>query len=164
MPEPHIPPRLFEDFEAERITREQLHAAMAWHAETLLVEVEEAVDDPVATWWETMLAKRAAARFCHRHGERRVRHVLLALSRIPGYPHARFLWNAAHPDVPLHCFFRVRRAPLFRPLELKNRQGMLRITLDRGDSDGQLVRETFLLEHSPQGLIAHPAPAGPSTH
>ncbi|GAA5482228.1 hypothetical protein [Haloferula sargassicola] len=158
MPEPLIPPRLFEEFEAGAITREQLHAAMAWHAQELIVEVEEAVEDPVATWWETMLAKRAAGRLANRHGERRVRHVLLALSRIPGYSHARFLWNASHPDVPLHCFFRMRREPLFRLISIQHAHPMLRATVERGHGKGGLAREVYLLEHGPHGLIAHPDP------
>ncbi len=158
MPEPLIPPRLFEEFEAGAITREQLHAAMAWHARELIGEVEEAVEDPVATWWETMLAKRAAARLTHRHGERRIRHVLLALSRLPGYSHARYLWNAAHPDVPLHCFFRMRREPLFRLVALEHRGSMLRATIERGAEKGRLTREVYLLEHGPAGLTAHPDP------
>lgn len=158
MPEPLIPPRLFEDFEAGLITREQLHAAMAWHAQELLVEVEEAVQDPIATWWETMLARRAAARLSNRHGERRVRLVLHALSRVPGYSHARYLWNATHPDVPLHCFFRMRREPKFRLIGIQNRNGMLRATVERDSDDGGPVQEVFILEHGLHGFSAHPDP------
>jgi hypothetical protein len=158
MPEPLIPPRLFEEFEAGLITREQLHAAMAWHARELIVEVEEAIEDPVATWWETMLARRAAARLSNRHGEHRVRHVLHALSRVPGYSHARYLWNATHPDVPLHCFFRMRRAPQFRLLSIRNANGLLRATVERSSDDGPPVREVFVLEHGTHGLNAHPDP------
>lgn len=158
MPEPMIPPQLFEEFEAGRITREQLHAAMAWHARELLVEVEEAVEDPKATWWETMLAKRASSRIANRHGARRVRSVLHALSRLDGFDHARYLWNALHPDVPLHCFFRMRRAPLFRLVALENRHGMLRATIERDNEKGELFRETYLLEHGLHGLVAQPEP------
>ncbi|MCU0794949.1 MAG: hypothetical protein MUF31_03335 [Akkermansiaceae bacterium] len=157
---PLIPPRLFEEFEAGRITRAQLHAALAWHARELLVEVEEAVRDPAATWWETLLSKRYAARLIARHGIARLRHALVALSRVPDFDHARYLWNAGHHDVPLHCFFRLRRAPYFRLVSLIHREGQLRITIACGEDPKNLVEQSFLLHHSAGGLVAEPVALG----
>ena len=154
MPAPLIPPRLFEEFEAGRITRRQLHTALAWHARELLVEVEEVVRDPAATWWETLLAKKYANRLSARYGGNRLRHVLSALSRVPDFDHARYLWNAAHPDVPLHCFFRLRRAPYFRLLDLRHHDGRLRVAVAHGDDPKDLQEEHFELHHTRAGLVA----------
>ncbi|BCX49391.1 hypothetical protein HAHE_32990 [Haloferula helveola] len=152
------PPQLFDEFDAGRITREQLHAGLSWHAEGLVEEIVEAHEDPVTNWWEAMLAKRAAARITSRHGTWRIRHVLAALSRLPDFEPSRYLWNALHPDVPLHCFFRMRREPLFRLLKLENRNGLIRALIEHGPVDGKLVRETYVLEHGRDGLVAHPSP------
>lgn len=151
---PLTPPRLFEEFEAGRMTRAQLHAALAWHARELLVEVEEAVRDPAATWWETLLAKRYTARLISRHGNARLRQSLVALSRVPDFEHARYLWNAGHEDVPLHCFFRLRRSPFFRLVSLLHRDGQLRITIACGEDPKNLQQQSFLLHHSATGLVA----------
>ena len=62
------PPQLFDEFEAGAITREQLHAGLAWHARELVEEIIEVHENPVAAWWDTMLAKRTAARWASRHG------------------------------------------------------------------------------------------------
>lgn len=160
MPIQPTPPQLFDEFEAGRITREQLHAGLAWHAEGLVEEVIEAHENPQATWWEGMLAKRAAIRLANRHGVWRVRHVLAALSRIPDFEPARYLWNALHPDVPLHVFFRLRSRPVFRLLRIENRHGNLHATVEYEDDDGNSRRETYLLTHARNGLEADPRPIG----
>jgi hypothetical protein len=158
MPFQPTPPQLFEDFEAGRITRKQLHAGLEWHARELVEEVVEAHEDPRGTWWEGMLAKRAAARLANRHGLWRVRHVLAALSRIPEFEPARYLWNALHPDVPLHAFFRMRRRPVLRLLKIENRHGNLHATVEYDDSEGERRLETYLLCHGTRGLEADPRP------
>lgn len=160
MPIQPTPPQLFDEFDAGRITREQLHAGLAWHARGLVEEIVEAHEDPHGTWWEGMLAKRAAARLAGRHGSWRVRHVLAALSRIPGFEPARFLWNALHADVPLHVFLRLRRRPVFRLLRIENRHGHLLAAVEYDTEDGERVRETYLLTHARQGLEADPRPVG----
>jgi hypothetical protein len=158
MPIQPTPPALFDDFEAGRITREQLHAGLAWHARQLVDEVVAAHADPRGTWWEGMLAKRAAARLANRHGNWRVRHVLAALSRIPDFEPARHLWNALHPDVPLHVFFRMRRPPVLRLLKIENRDGHLHAVIEYDRESGERRRETYLLSHGPQALEADPQP------
>jgi len=148
------PPQLFDEFEAGRITREQLHAGLDWHARQLVEEIIEAAENPLAAWWDGMLAKRAAARWASRHGVWRVRHVLAALARVPEFEPAQLLWNALHPDVPLHCFFRLRRAPTFRLLRLESRNGHLRAVVEHGTPGEGLLREEFHLEHVRGGLHA----------
>lgn len=158
MPIQPTPPQLFEEFENGHITREQLHAGLAWHARELVAEVVEAHEDPRGTWWEGMLAKRAAARIANRHGTWRTRHVLAALARIPDFEPARYLWNALHPDVPLHVFFRMRRRPVLRLLKILNRQGDLHAEIEYDDDQGERRRETYLLTHGAHGLQADPRP------
>lgn len=158
MPIQPTPPQLFDEFEAGNITREQLHAGLAWHAQYLVEEIIEAHENPLATWWEGMLAKRAAARIANRHGLWRVRHVLAALSRIPDFEPARYLWNALHPDVPLHVFFRLRSRPRFILRKIENRHGHLYAEVEYDSDAGDGIRETYLLSHARHGLEADPRP------
>lgn len=118
LPPPH---RLVALFERGNITREQLQAAMTIHQQRLLVEIAEARENPVLAFLDEKLSRYAAHRLDRRHGERLIRMVLKALADIEGFPPADLLWNANHPDVPLHCFFRIRREPVFR---------LIRITMD----------------------------------
>lgn len=156
MPFQQTPPKLFDEFEAGTITRAQLHAGLAWHARELVDEIIEVHENPVAAWWETMLAKRIAARWVNRHGSWRIRHVLAALSRVPDFEPARFLWQALHADVPVHCFFRLRQRPLFRLTRLHNERGTLKVEVEYENSEGETVRSVFRLEHDRQGLVAEP--------
>jgi hypothetical protein len=153
------PPQLFDDFEDGRITRAQLHAGLEWHARELVEEIIEAHENPIAAWWDNMLAKRAADRWANRHGIWRVRHVLFALSRIPEFEPSSLLWNALHPDVPLHCFLRMRREPVFRLLQIENRRGILRVRVAHGRTEDGILKEDFILEHIGNKLEAHRAPA-----
>ncbi|MGE9271505.1 MAG: hypothetical protein ACQKBU_11940 [Verrucomicrobiales bacterium] len=150
------PPQLFDEFETGQITREQLHAGLAWHAQELIEEIVEAHENPIATWWDGLLAKRTATRWANRHGLWRIRHVLAALSRLPNFEPARFLWQALHADVPLYCFFRLRQRPAFRLVRIENRRGVLKVEVEYDNAEDQRVRERFHLEHTPEGLTAHP--------
>ncbi len=142
------PPQLFADFEAGLITREQLHAAMAFHARGLIEEVAEACENPLATWWEGLLARKMASRLAARHGERRVRAVFAALAEVPDFFPAQWLWNASHPDVPLFCFLRLRREPVFRVLRIDSRAGVVTATVEYGGSGkGEATRESFVFQH-----------------
>jgi hypothetical protein len=146
------PPQLFREFESGRLTREQLHAALAWHQRELIAEMIEDRLNPAAAWIEQALAKRAAARLLRRHAERRVRAVMVALAEVPGFPLARWLWNAGHPDVPLHCFLRIRREPVFRLRKLENQPGQVVASVEHGDRDPRRVsRERFTLAHQADG-------------
>lgn len=149
------PPQLFEDFEANRISREQLHAALAWHARELVGEIIEFHENPHAAWWETMLARRAAARWANRQGAWRLRHILFALSKLPDFEPARFLWNALHRDVPLHCFFRLRTRPVFRLRNIENRRGLVHVEAEFDGENATRHRKWFVLEHDGQTFTAH---------
>jgi hypothetical protein len=98
------PKQLFALFERGEIERDELQALMALHAKELIAEMEEDYQNPAAAWIETLLARRAASRLVRKHGSRLLREVLIALAELEEFPPAKRLWNAAHPDVPLHCF------------------------------------------------------------
>lgn len=117
---PSLPPELFARFERGEIERDELQRLMAVHAREIIAEMEEDYRNPAAAWWEGMLARRAMHRLQRMHGARLIREVLLALSTAD-FPAARYLWNADHPDVPLHCFLRMKRKPVFRLLSLHER-------------------------------------------
>lgn len=146
------PPQLFEDYEAGLLTREQLHVAMSFHARTLIEEVIEASENPLAAWWEGLLARKSASRLAARHGEKRVRAIFSALSEVPDFLPAQWLWNAHHPDVPLFCFLRLRREPVFRVLNVANEAGVVTVSIEYGPSDRKdATREEFLMRHKPYG-------------
>lgn len=91
---------------------------MAIHQRELLREIEEDQMNPLAAWIETRLAKAAVNKLLVRNTPTRIREVLISLSEATGFPLAKYLWNAAHPDIPLYCFFRIRREPVFRILSI----------------------------------------------
>lgn len=153
------PSQLFAEFEAGTINRAQLQAAIRWHHEQLLEEVEEAHEDPQRTWLEGLLAKRTAARWADRHGERRLRHLFAALADVPDFEPAHYLWNALHPDVPLHCFFRLRRPPVFRLLRLRHLHGRIHALVEHG-GDPDLERDHFVFVHEGTRLVAQRAEGG----
>jgi hypothetical protein len=125
------PDRLFAMFERGEIEREELHALMAAHARELIAEMEDDRRNPAFAWIESLLARQAAARLVRRHGVRLMREVLMALSSLPEFPH---LWNASHPDVPLHCFLRIRREPVFRILRMSQSVESVEILIEHGEA------------------------------
>ena len=108
------PREIFSRFERGELERDELHAMMAMHARELIGEIEEEQQNPAAALVERLLARRMASRLVRCHGGRVVREILCVLSEIHEFPLARYLWNAAHADVPLECFFRMRKEPIFR--------------------------------------------------
>lgn len=146
------PPQLFDDFESGLLTREQLHAAMAFHARGIIEEVVEAAENPLAAWWEGLLARKTATRLAARHGERRLRAIFAALAELPDFLPAQWLWNAHHPDVPLFCFLRPRREPVFRVIRIATEPGSVVVTLEYGAADPRLItREVITLKHRRHG-------------
>jgi hypothetical protein len=140
------PKQLFAMFERGEIERTELQALMAMHARELIVEMEEDCRNPAAAWIESLLARQAAGRLARRHGQRLVREVLVALAELAEFPPARHLWNADHPDVPLHCFLRMRREPVFRILQLTQRDEVIELNVEHGEAKrGRGTRETFIL-------------------
>lgn len=140
------PKQLFAMYERGEVERDVLQALMAAHARELIVEMEEDYQNPAAAWIESLLARQAAGRLVRRHGGSLVREVLVALSELADFPPARHLWNADHPDVPLHCFLRMRREPVFRILKLTRREEVIELKVEHGDANrGGGTRDTFVL-------------------
>ncbi len=141
------PRQIFASFERGEIEREEMHALMALHARELIVEMEEDYQNPAMAWVETLLARRLAKRLVRLHGTRLLREVLGALADVPDFPPARLLWNASHPDVPLHCFLRIRREPVIRILTIEVVAGKVRVVIEHGlAAKGKATRRAFLLK------------------
>lgn len=149
------PSQIFARFDRGEIERDELQALMAIHARELIAEMEEDYQNPAAALIEGLLARRAAGKLVRRHGSRLVREILIALSDVPDFPPVRRLWNAAHPDVPLHCFFRMRREPVFRLVQIANRSGEIEVIIEHGAAGrGRADRRIFLLKRDDQWRLA----------
>lgn len=156
------PPEIFRLFEDGKLTRAQMHAAMAHHASGIMEEIIEARRNPVLSFYENALARRVAARLEREYGERVIRDVLMALSRLPDFPLRNYLWNAAHREVPLYCFFRMRTEPVFRLLEIKREPWRVRVTVEYGSRrKGGATRETIALQQDRFGRLEALAPGWP---
>jgi hypothetical protein len=140
------PLQIFASFERGEIDRDEVHALMALHARELIQEMEEDHQNPAAALIESLLARRAAGRLVRRHGGRLLREILVAISEVSDFPPVKYLWNAAHPDVPLHCFLRMRREPVFRIAAIKPRGEVIEVDVEHGAAGrGQGSRKTFVL-------------------
>lgn len=158
---PSNPAEIFARFERGEIQRDELHALLALHARELIDEMEEDYQNPAAALLEYLSARRALGRLVRRHGSRTIREVLVALSRIPDFPPSRHLWNAAHPDVPLHCFLRMRREPVFRIRQIRPSDGnSLIVTCEFGAAGRGMatVRSITLTRDRNWNLTAGPPP------
>jgi hypothetical protein len=113
------PRQLALKFERGKIDRTEFQTLMAIHARELIVEIEEEHQNPLAAWLESRLAKASIRKLLKKHTPFQIREVLMALSEAPDFPLAKYLWNASHPDIPLHCFFRVRKEPVFQILSMQ---------------------------------------------
>lgn len=154
-PDSQLTPRqLFRLFDSGSLSREQLREALQSHARELIEEMEDDHANPQASWLEGMINKHRAARLTRQHGEPKVREILLALSEVPNFRPAQFLWNADHMDVPLHCFLRSRRAPLFQVLKIVSAPFLLTVTVEHGGvKKGEATRELFTLERDRFGQL-----------
>ncbi|MEI7909338.1 MAG: hypothetical protein WCK77_06855 [Verrucomicrobiota bacterium] len=145
------PNQLFAQYERGEIDRGQLHALMAVHARELIVEMEDDYQNPAKAWLEGLLARRAAGRLERRHGARLLREILVALAEVPDFPPARHLWNAAHPDVPPHCFLRMRREPVFRIVSIGHQPEAIELIVEHGEAGrGRGTRRRFVLKRDAQ--------------
>ncbi len=141
------PSQIFASFERGELEREEVHSLMALHARELIREMEEDKQNPAAAWIESLLARRAVGRLIRRHSARLLREVLIALADVENFPPAKNLWNAAHPDVPLHCFLRIRREPVFRILNLESKGGEIHLLIEYGEAGkGRGEQRTFILK------------------
>lgn len=140
------PQELFARFERGEIERDELQALMALHARELIAEMEDDHRNPAAALLESLLARRAMGRLVRRHGGRFMREILVALSEVADFAPSRYLWNAAHPDVPLHCFLRMRREPVLRIASLDRGPGETRVVIEHGAAGrGAATRSRFVL-------------------
>ena len=153
-PTPPTPSQLFREFECGRITREQLHEAMADHAKELIKDIEDARQNPIAAYMDKMLSKQAASKLRRRYSEPVVREVFAALADVPDFPPSHLLWNAGHRDVPLYCFLRPRREPVFRVLSLEVAGRRVEISIEHGPAKRRdAIRETFTLRRHADGQL-----------
>lgn len=154
-PDSQLTPRqLFRLYDGGSLSREQLREALQTHARELIDEMEDVHANPRGSWLETMINRHRAARLAGQHGEPKVREIMLALSEVPNFRPARYLWNADHPDVPLHCFLRSRREPLFQITRINSAPFTITVTVEHGSpKKGQATRELFTLERDRLGVL-----------
>jgi hypothetical protein len=140
------PPKLIAQFECGLIDRSQLHAAMAQHAQVLIEEMLHEREFPEESRWEQWRNRLAANRLSAQHGEIRIRELLHALSDLDDFAPADLLWNVAHRHVPLHCFFRTKRAPIFRIKSMTSAAAQAQLVVEYSEGKSTtVVRETFQL-------------------
>jgi len=141
------PTEIFALYERGEIEREEMQALMALNARELIAEMEEDRLNPAAALMEYLLSRRAVSRLVRKNGGRLLREIFHALSLVPGFPPARLLWNASHPDVPLHCFVRIRREPIFRVdlIEQKGESTFVEVRYGSAEK-GKATRQRFTLK------------------
>lgn len=151
---PPTPRRLFRMLDNGEITPQDFREAMAFHARALIEEMEEVHQNPILAWLETLKNRRAASRLAKEHGEWRVREILTALSDVPDFPLANWLWDADQPTVPLYCFFRSRREPVFRILGISSAPFKLTATVEHGRAKrSESTREKFVFNRDQFGRL-----------
>ena len=148
------PAQLFRQFEQGRITHEYFRSVMTLHQRLLLDDIEDASRDPGLSWFDEVLNRRAARNLEKTHGEDIVRETLVALSEMPDFPPAVQIWNAGHKLVPLYCFLRTKRAPVFRIINMEVLPQMVGIVIEYGRAKkGECTREEITLRRSRQGQL-----------
>lgn len=140
------PQQLFRWLDAGRITREEFREAMAVHAQEIVQEMEQAHANPLVAKFNELMNRREAWRWARRHGEPLIREILCILMDEERFIPAKWLWNAAHPHIPLHCFFRTRGTPLLRFLEMAVQPQAVMLIIEHGGAETlPPVREQFFL-------------------
>ena len=124
------PRQLVARFERGEIDRMEFQALMSVHQRELIREIDEDHQNPLAAWLESRLAKSSLRRLLKKHTAFQIREVLIALSEAEDFPLAHYIWNAAHPDIPLHCFFRIRREPVFQILSIQNKADSVEVHIE----------------------------------
>ncbi len=136
------------------MSREEFREAMKANALEIIEEMEEDHLNPVAAFMEQMLCRRAASKLLKKHEESLIREVLQALSEVDDFPPARRLWNAAHPHIPLHAFFRSKREPVFRVITLEAMPQVVTITVEYSTAmHTQVIREEIRLRRDRRGQL-----------
>lgn len=148
------PNQIFAKYERGEIAFDEVNAMMAEHARGLIAEMEEDYKNPALALLEYLLTKRAASKLAKQHGARLVREAFHAMSEVEGFPPANLLWNALHLDVPLHCFFRIRREPSFRVVSMEQSGSWWIVVTEYGvRRKGRGERRKFLLQRNPAGKL-----------
>ena len=148
------PRELFRRLDAGLISREDFQAAMAVHARELIAEMEEVHRSPLQAYLDEISNRAAAIRLTVRHGEAKVREALSALASVEDFVMARFLWNAEHLHIPLHCFLRNRREPLLKIVKLESSAQWLAVEVEYGKAAAALVtREAFSFRRNRRGEL-----------
>ncbi|GAA5495629.1 hypothetical protein Rhal01_01808 [Rubritalea halochordaticola] len=129
------PSRLFQWYEEGKITRAQWVAAMHLHLEDLLEEIDYDDKHPAIAKMDTVTSKRAAKKLLKDTTEPQLREVFLALAELDDFPPSNYLWNASQWDIPLHCFVRQRREPVFKIHELRITREMARLRVEHGSAN-----------------------------
>lgn len=111
------PRSLMIEWQEGKIKREEMQRLMGEHQKAILKEADDYHFNPIAGYLEGLSNKRMARRLIREHGEAAVRELLLAMSWLPEFEPAAYLWNADHWDMPLHVFFRCKSGPVFRVRE-----------------------------------------------
>ena len=139
-----------------QMTRDEFREAMKLHALEIINEMEEDHLNPVAALLEQVLSRRTAAKLLKKNNESLVREVLLTLSAVEDFPPARWLWNASHPHIPLHAFFRSKRTPIFHISSLDAMPQLVVLKVEYGlTGSSEIIREEFRLRrdrHAQLGL------------
>lgn len=148
------PQQLFRWLDSGRITREEFRTAMAVHTNEIIQEMEQAHANPLVAKFNELMNRREAWKWSRKHGELLMREILCALMDEERFAPARWLWNAAHPHIPLHCFFRTRGTPVLRFLEMKVQPQNVTILIEHGGSETLApTREQFLLRRNRQRTL-----------
>ncbi|MGE9266921.1 MAG: hypothetical protein ACQKBY_02395 [Verrucomicrobiales bacterium] len=143
------PNQLYRRYEAGEMEFDEVVEKINEFALDLIEEMEEERGNPVASYVDRLLNKRAAAKLVKEHGEAEVRETLVALSELEDFEPALLLWNADHWDVPLHCFIRLKREPVFRLTKLRVRSREVRAEFEYGAAKrGKATRERVLLKRN----------------
>lgn len=143
------PSQIFAKYDRGEIGLPEVHEMISRHAKGLIEEMEEDYRNPAAALMEYLLAKRAVSKLARKHGARLLREMFHALSEVEGFEPAHLLWNALHFDVPLHCFVRIRRVPVFRVVSMEQSGSWLVVVTEHGPLSKKLrVRRKFMLQRN----------------
>lgn len=148
------PAQLFRQLDQGRISSEQFRSMMTLHQRLLLEDIDDSARDPGLSWFDEVLNRRAARHLEKAHGEDVVREVLVALSEVPDFPPAHQIWNAGHKLLPLYCFFRTKRGPIFRIVNMEVLPQMVGVVVEYARSKkADCLREEITLRRNRQGEL-----------
>lgn len=124
------PRQLVARFERGELDHMEFQALMSIHQRELIREIDEDHQNPLAAWLESRLARASVKKLLNSHTAFQIREVLIALSEVDGFPLAKYIWNAAHPDLPLHCFFRIRKEPVLQIISIRSEGNTVEVHLE----------------------------------